>query len=90
VQETTPAFLDRREHALDNRPEMIDGKPCFGIMFVCSERDDPGWFAFGVASRIFSEAEVGRPVFIDDKLTVISRGECFVSQDISEFRKMFD
>jgi len=69
---------------------MIDGKPCFGIMFVCSERDDPGWFAFGVASRIFSEAEVGRPVLIDDKLTVISRGERFVSQDVSEFRKMFD
>jgi len=69
---------------------MIDGKPCFRILFVCSERDDPDRPAFGVATCIFSEAEVGRTVFIDDKLTVFPRGERFVSQDVSEFRKMFD
>jgi len=71
VQETSPAFFDRGEHTLDNRTEMIDRKPCFGIMFVCSERDDPGWLAFSVASSVFSEAEVGRPVFIDNELTVV-------------------
>jgi len=69
---------------------MIDGKPCVCVLFVCSKRDEPGWLAFGFASSIFSEAEVGRPVFIDDELTVIPGGERFVSQDVSKLWEMFD
>jgi len=90
VQETAPAFLDRGEHALDDRPEMIDGKPCVCIMFVCSERDDPCWLAFGFTGGVLSEAEVRCPVFIGDKLTVVPGGECFVTDYVAEFWEVFD
>jgi len=58
---------------------MIDSKPSICVLFVCSERDDPCWLAFGVASSVFLEAEVGRPIFISNKLTVVPGGERFVS-----------
>lgn len=89
-QKTAPAFLDRREHTLDDGSEMVDGKPCFCIMFVCSKRDNPCWLAFGFTSGIFSETEVRRPVFIGHELTVVPRGERFVSQDVAKFREVFD
>ena len=59
-------------------------------MFVCSERDDPGRFAFGFTPSIFSEAEVRCAVFIGHKLTVVPGGERFVAQDVAEFREVFD
>ena len=89
-QETTPAFLDRREHTLNDRPEVIDCKPCVCVMFVCSERDDPGRFTFGFTSSILSKAEIRCAIFISNKLAVVPRGERFVSQDVSEFGEVFD
>ena len=69
---------------------MIDGKPCVCVMFVCSERDDPGRFAFGFTPSIFSEAEVRCAVFIGHKLTVVPGGERFITQDVAELREVFD
>jgi hypothetical protein len=46
---------------------------------MCSERDDPGGLAFGVTSSVLLEAEVGRPIFISNKLTVVPGGERFVT-----------
>lgn len=69
---------------------MIDSKPSICVMFVCSERDDPGWLTFGVTSSVLLEAEVRYPIFIGNKLTIVPRGERFVAQDDTEFREMFD
>jgi len=88
-QETAPTFLDRREYTLDDGPQMVDSKPCFRVMFVCSKRDDPCWFTFCFTCSIFSETEVWRPVFISHKLTVIPRGKRFIAKDVAELREMF-
>jgi hypothetical protein len=40
--------------------------------------------------RYHRKDEVGRPIFISNKLTVVPRGERFVSQDVSQLWEMFD
>ena len=62
---------------------MVDRKPCVCVMFVCSERNDPGRLAFGFTPSIFSETEVWCPVFIGDKLTVVPRRERFVAEYVA-------
>jgi len=57
---------------------------------MCSEGDDPGGLAFGVASSVCSKAEIGCTVFIGDQLTVVPGGERFVTEDVSEIGEVFD
>jgi len=57
---------------------------------VCSERDDPCWLAFGVTSGVLSETEIGRPILINDSLTVTPGGERFVTKDVAKIGEVFD
>ena len=44
----------------------------------------------GFTRSVLSEAEVRCSLFIGYELTVVPGGECFISEDIAEFREVFD
>jgi hypothetical protein len=69
---------------------MIDRKPCYRIILIGVERDDPSGLAFGFTSGVLSEAEVRCPVFIDDKLAIVPRGECFITKYVAELWEVFN
>lgn len=69
---------------------MVDGKPCFSVLFMRFKRDEPCWFAFGFARGVLPEAKVRRAVLIRHELTVVPGGERFIAKDFVKFREVFD
>ena len=88
-QETAPTFLDRREHTLNDGPQMVDGKPRVRVMFVWSERDNPRWLTLGFTRSVLPKTEVRRAFFTSHKLTVVPGRECFITKNVAKFREVF-
>ncbi len=68
---------------------MVDSKPCFSVLFMCSKRNDPCWFAFGFACGVFPEAKVRNAVLIRHKLAVVPGGERFITKDFVKVGEVF-